>query len=207
MTVPSPSPHPLGLSRLQWESLARSWSLPAYRGRQIFDAIHRRGARSAAEIHEVPRELRELLNRETPIGLPSVVRREASRDGSVIVGWSLTNGGSTSDHAFWWTAKTGLRDLKTELQSRGVTGLDNWLLYAATGVSDDGSVIVGVALNLVTHEWQPFRAVLPVVTSTPSPTPTATSSRTPTPTPRGTATPGPSGSATPTATPSRSPRR
>jgi len=141
------------------------------------------------------------------LGGPMSHAAEASRDGSVIVGWSLTNGGSTSDHAFWWTAKTGLRDLKTELQSRGVTGLDNWLLYAATGVSDDGSVIVGVALNLVTHEWQPFRAVLPVVTSTPSPTPTATSSRTPTPTPRGTATPGPSGSATPTATPSRSPRR
>jgi len=103
------------------------------------------------------------------LGGPMSHASEASRDGSVIVGWSLTNGGSTSDHAFWWTAKTGLRDLKQELVSRGVTGLDSWLLYAATGVSDDGSVIVGVALNTVTHEWQPFRAVLPAVTSTPTP--------------------------------------
>ena len=137
------------------------------------------------------------------LGGPMSHAAEASRDGSVIVGWSLTSGSSASDHAFWWTAKTGMRDLKTELQSRGVIGLDNWLLYAATGVSDDGSVIVGVALSTVTHEWQPFRVVLPAVTSTPTPTPTSASSRTPTPTPSPTATPRPTGSATPTPTPSR----
>ncbi|HEX9305030.1 MAG TPA: 23S rRNA (adenine(2503)-C(2))-methyltransferase RlmN [Thermoanaerobaculia bacterium] len=92
MTAPNLSPHPLGLSRSEWESLARSWQLPAYRGRQIFDAIHRRGARSAAEIHEVPRELRERLGSEMPIALPSIVRREASRDGSVKYGLRLDDG-------------------------------------------------------------------------------------------------------------------
>jgi len=92
VTAPNPSPQPLGLSRSEWESLARRWELPAYRGRQIFDAIHRRGARSAAEIHEVPRELRERLDSEMPIGLPSVVRREASRDGSVKYGLRLGDG-------------------------------------------------------------------------------------------------------------------
>jgi len=93
MTVPSPpSPNPLGYSRSEWESLAQSWSLPAYRGRQIFDAIHHRGARSAAEIHEVPRELRERLEKELPIGLPAVVRREESRDGSVKYGLQLDDG-------------------------------------------------------------------------------------------------------------------
>jgi len=141
------------------------------------------------------------------LGGPMSHAAEASRDGSVIIGWSLTSGSSASNHAFWWTAKTGMRDLKNELEARGVDGLDNWLLYAATGVSDDGSVIVGVAVNTVTHEWQPFRAVLPVVASTPTPAPTSTSSRTPTPTPSPTATPRPAGSATPTVTPSRSPRR
>ncbi|HEU5248606.1 MAG TPA: hypothetical protein VFW15_01345, partial [Thermoanaerobaculia bacterium] len=60
--------------------------MPAYRGRQIFDALHRRGARSAAAIHELPRELRERLEQEMPIGLPEIVRREASRDGSVKYG-------------------------------------------------------------------------------------------------------------------------
>src|SRR5881409_186449 len=92
MTVSRPSAHPLGFSRREWESLARSWSVPAFRGRQIFDAIHRRGARSAREIHEVPRQLRERLGSELPIALPAIVRREASRDGSVKYGLRLEDG-------------------------------------------------------------------------------------------------------------------
>jgi 23S rRNA (adenine2503-C2)-methyltransferase len=92
MTASRPSPQALGYSISQWESLARSWSVPAYRGRQIFDALHRRGARSAAAIHELPRELRERLEREMPIGLPEIVRREASRDGSVKYGLRLEDG-------------------------------------------------------------------------------------------------------------------
>jgi hypothetical protein len=56
MTAPKPSPEPFGFSRLRWESLAHNWSLPAFRGRQIFDAIHRRRARSASENHEIPRD-------------------------------------------------------------------------------------------------------------------------------------------------------
>lgn len=92
MTAPRPSPQPLGFSRREWESLAESWSLPAYRGRQIFDAIHRRGARSAAQIHELSRALRDRLARELPIGLPEIVRREPSRDGSVKYGLRLDDG-------------------------------------------------------------------------------------------------------------------
>jgi 23S rRNA (adenine2503-C2)-methyltransferase len=83
------SPQPLGLSIPEWESLARRWSVPAYRGRQIFDAIHRRGARSAGEIHEIPRELRDRLDQEMPIGLPAIVKSAASRDGSVKYGLRL----------------------------------------------------------------------------------------------------------------------
>lgn len=92
MTVPSPSPQPLGLSRSQWEELAEFWSVPRYRGRQIFDAIHRRGARSAAEIRELPQELRERLEHELPIGLPAIVHRQASGDGSVKYGLRLEDG-------------------------------------------------------------------------------------------------------------------
>ncbi|HEX5134249.1 MAG TPA: 23S rRNA (adenine(2503)-C(2))-methyltransferase RlmN [Thermoanaerobaculia bacterium] len=92
MTAPVPSPHALGLSRSQWEALLERWGAPAYRGRQVFDAIHRRGARSAAAIHELPRELRERVEREMPIGLPEIVRREVSRDGSVKYGLRLGDG-------------------------------------------------------------------------------------------------------------------
>jgi len=92
MTAPPPSSQPLGLSLSEWESLARGWSLPPYRGRQIFGALHRRGARSADEIYEIPRELRERLAREMPIGLPPIVERAPSRDGSVKYGLRLEDG-------------------------------------------------------------------------------------------------------------------
>ena len=92
MSDSQPSSEPLGFSRRDWESLAKSWALPAFRGRQIFDALHRRGARSIQEIHEVPRPLREHLERELPIGLPAILRREASRDGSVKYGLRLGDG-------------------------------------------------------------------------------------------------------------------
>lgn len=68
------------------------WGLPAFRGRQVFDALHGRGARSMSDVHEVPRELRERLERELPIALPAVVRREPSRDGSVKYGLRLSDG-------------------------------------------------------------------------------------------------------------------
>lgn len=89
MTAPS---EPLGLSRADWEQRMTAWGLPAFRGRQVFDALHGRGARSMSEIHEVPRELRERLEREMPVALPAVVRREASRDGSVKYGLRLADG-------------------------------------------------------------------------------------------------------------------
>ena len=38
------------------------------------------------------------------LGGPLSHAAEASRDGSVIIGWSLTSGSSASNHAFWWTA-------------------------------------------------------------------------------------------------------
>ena len=91
MTV-HPSPQVFGLSIPEWESLVRSWSVPAYRGRQIFHAIHRRGARSAGEIHEIPGELRDRLDREMPIGLPEIVKSAASQDGSVKYGLRLGDG-------------------------------------------------------------------------------------------------------------------
>jgi len=83
---------PLGIPPSRWESLAEGWGLPRYRGRQIFDALHRRGRRGYEEMREIPRDLRERLARELPVRLPEVARREASRDGSVKYGLRLTDG-------------------------------------------------------------------------------------------------------------------
>jgi 23S rRNA (adenine2503-C2)-methyltransferase len=85
-------PDPLSLTPSRWESLAEAWSLPRYRGRQIFDALHRRGVRGYAAMRQLPGALRERLASEMPIALPEIARREESADGSVKYGLRLADG-------------------------------------------------------------------------------------------------------------------
>ncbi len=75
-----------------WEALAVEWGLARYRGRQIFDALHRGGRLEYAAMRELSGELREKLARERPIRLPEVARREESVDGSVKLGLRLEDG-------------------------------------------------------------------------------------------------------------------
>jgi 23S rRNA (adenine2503-C2)-methyltransferase len=74
------------------ERLAVELGLPRYRGRQIFDRIHRRLARDYAGAHELPGALRERLESEMPIRLPGIVRREPASDGSIKLGLRLEDG-------------------------------------------------------------------------------------------------------------------
>src|ERR1700693_5640398 len=73
----------LGMTAAGWEELAGEWGLPRYRGRQIFDAIHRRGVLDYARMGVLPGNLRERLVREMPLVLPEIVRSEPSSDGSI----------------------------------------------------------------------------------------------------------------------------
>src|SRR6202162_629482 len=82
----------LGMSLGAWETLAGEWELPRYRGRQIFDAIHRRGVRDYARMIVLPEDLRERLARELPLSLPEIVRSEPSSDGSIKYGLKLSDG-------------------------------------------------------------------------------------------------------------------
>lgn len=83
---------PFGLTPAGWEALVESWSLPRYRGRQIFDALHRRGTRDYAELHVLPAALRERLAADVPLVLPEIARRVESSDGSVKYGLRLSDG-------------------------------------------------------------------------------------------------------------------
>jgi len=83
---------PLGLTSVAWEAFAEERELPRYRGRQIFDALHRRARLDYAAMRELPGDLRETLARELPIRLPEVARREESVDGSVKLGLRLADG-------------------------------------------------------------------------------------------------------------------
>jgi 23S rRNA (adenine2503-C2)-methyltransferase len=83
---------PLGSSSAAWEAFAESRGLPRYRGRQIFDALHRRGRLDYASMRELPSGLREELAAVMPIRLPDVARREESVDGSIKFGLRLGDG-------------------------------------------------------------------------------------------------------------------
>jgi 23S rRNA (adenine2503-C2)-methyltransferase len=83
---------PLGMTPLALEEWAVSESLPRYRGRQIFDLVHRRLAPDYAAARELPASLRERLASELPIARPEIVRRDRAADGSVKLGLRLSDG-------------------------------------------------------------------------------------------------------------------
>jgi 23S rRNA (adenine2503-C2)-methyltransferase len=83
---------PLGLTPAGWNAFVAAANLPAYRSRQIFDAIHRGGRWDYASMTELPGALRDRLALELPLHLPVVARREESADGSVKFGLSLSDG-------------------------------------------------------------------------------------------------------------------
>jgi probable HAF family extracellular repeat protein len=87
-----------------------------------------------------------------------------SRDGSVVVGTSLTTTSSASNHAFVWMTQCGMLDLNTVLQNRIPRG---WILQVATDISEDGTVITGYGISPPPPgsnfgETEPWRAVFPV---------------------------------------------
>jgi 23S rRNA (adenine2503-C2)-methyltransferase len=55
---------------------------PAFRARQIYEAVYRRRVTDPAEISNVPKALRARLGSDLPIGLPAIERRFESSDGT-----------------------------------------------------------------------------------------------------------------------------
>jgi uncharacterized membrane protein len=79
------------------------------------------------------------------------VRSEAndvSADGSVIVGSGETafDGNISTEEAFFWTAESGMVNLREFLISQG-SDLSGWRLISAEGVSADGRTIIGTGQN------------------------------------------------------------
>jgi probable HAF family extracellular repeat protein len=66
-----------------------------------------------------------------------------SANGSTIVGTSSGNG----NEAFLWTATTGMVSLRDYLVAGGLSAATNWQLAEATGISADGTTIVGWGRN------------------------------------------------------------
>jgi len=80
-----------------------------------------------------------------------------SYDGSVIVGKLEADYGNK---AFIWQSGQGMRLLEDMLTDDCGLDLTDWWLIEATGISDDGEVIVGNGVNPL-GETEAFRAVIP----------------------------------------------
>ena len=74
------------------EGWAESNGLPRYRGRQIFDLVHRRLAPDYSGARELPAALRDRLAAELPLHRPAIVRSDRAADGSVKFGLRLSDG-------------------------------------------------------------------------------------------------------------------
>jgi uncharacterized membrane protein len=86
-------------------------------------------------------------------------------DGSVIVGRLGSASGSTPEAAVRWTAQKGTEKIADLLSDAGVS-TNGWILRQATGISADGTVIVGFGRNPLgaTEAWI---ARIPVPSVTP----------------------------------------
>lgn len=81
---------------------------------------------------------------DLPGGIVSSWARDVTGDGSIIIGCSQTDIGWES---FIWDQAHGMRNLEEILESDYGLDLTGWTLTWASGISDDGTVIVGRGYN------------------------------------------------------------
>jgi 23S rRNA (adenine2503-C2)-methyltransferase len=83
----------LGLTLQELTQLAEECGQPAYRGRQLFEAIYSRRIDAAEQISTLPQDFRTWLSHGgLAVGLPVVARKFASSDGTVRYLMQLTDG-------------------------------------------------------------------------------------------------------------------
>jgi 23S rRNA (adenine2503-C2)-methyltransferase len=86
-TLTAPS-HPIARLPAEWEERVLAWGEPAYRGKQIFDWIHRQGVLDPAQMSNLPKVLRERM-KEEGVGWPIEIVSEhesADRTKKLLVG-------------------------------------------------------------------------------------------------------------------------
>ena len=80
------------LSREELDQFMKEVGQPAFRGKQIFQWLHR-GVTSLEEMTDLPKALRETLREKVFISVPQVARRQVSqKDGTVKYLWRLGDG-------------------------------------------------------------------------------------------------------------------
>jgi 23S rRNA (adenine2503-C2)-methyltransferase len=95
--------------------------LPAFRARQIYDAVYRRRLGDLGAISDLPKPLRHRLAEEFPVGLPEIARRYHSADGTVR--YLLTLADSKTVETVWMPERTW-RDREAARDSADDEGAD-----------------------------------------------------------------------------------
>ncbi|MEM6327084.1 MAG: 23S rRNA (adenine(2503)-C(2))-methyltransferase RlmN [Bacteroidota bacterium] len=90
-TVASP-PDLLALNEAEMTALMREIGEPAYRGRQLFEWVHEKGARSFDAMTNLPKPLRARLAAEAQIGTLEETRRQRATDGTIKTLLQLPSG-------------------------------------------------------------------------------------------------------------------
>ena len=74
----------LGKDRAEMASLVESWGEPAYRTKQLLEAVYRQRVESVDDISTLPQQLRsKLAENGVSVGLPRIEQRFVSQDGTV----------------------------------------------------------------------------------------------------------------------------
>ena len=84
--------------------------------------------------------------------------RAMSGDGTLVTGISVSP--SSTLTPFVWTSTGGMESLRDYLSSVGVNTYASWKLQSVSGISDDGTTIVGYGVD-PNGKTEPFRAVIP----------------------------------------------
>jgi probable HAF family extracellular repeat protein len=100
-----------------------------------------------------------------PSAIGFVAGADVSADGSVVVGPPSV--ASDEARAFIWDEENGCRLLQDALSNELGLDLSGWTLSAATGISDDGSIVVGFGENPLGQS----EAWMAVIESPPRPVP------------------------------------
>ncbi len=85
----------LGLDRSEMASLVESWGEPAYRTKQLLEAVYRQRVEAVEDVSTLPQRLRlKLTEQGVSVGLPRIEKRFVSQDGTVRYLVALRDGQS-----------------------------------------------------------------------------------------------------------------
>lgn len=73
----------IGLTEQELRRLAADWGEPAYRGRQLYQALYSHRRHDFAGVSNLPRSLRARLAEEALVGLPATDQKYISTDGTI----------------------------------------------------------------------------------------------------------------------------